>query len=252
MSRFAGRIAIVTGGASGQGAAACRLFAAEGAQVIVADWNQEGAEKLAAEIGGTAIRTDVSKETDVRAMIAAANERFGRLDILFNNAGVGYSESNHFKMASIVDTPDEAWDRILAINLKGCAMGCKHAIPLMVRGGGGAIINNSSIMGIAAVSGADAYSAAKGGIVALTRVLAVDWIKHGVRINCVCPGPVATAMTAPLLQNEEGRKAVIGLSPIGRVAEAEEVARVVAFLASDEASFVNGVIMPVDGGWAAV
>ncbi len=252
MDRFAGRIAIVTGGASGQGAAACRIFAAEGAHVIIADWNGEGAEALAAEIGGVAIRTDVSKEADVRAMVALAEERFGRLDILFNNAGVGYSESGRFKMASIVDTPEDAWDQILAINLKGCAMGCKHAIPLMVRGGGGSIINNSSIMGIAAVSGADAYSAAKGGIVALTRVLAVDWIKHGVRVNCVCPGPIATGMTAPLLETEEGRKSVIGLAPIGRVAEADEVARVVAFLASDDASFVNGVIMPVDGGWAAI
>lgn len=247
-----GKVVIVTGGASGQGASACRLFAAEGARVIVADWNGPGAETVAGEIGGLAITVDVSREADVKAMVALAQERFGRLDVLFNNAGVGHSESARFKMASVVDTPEEDWDRILAINLKGCAMGCKHAIPLMVRGGGGAIVNNASIMGIAAVSGADAYSAAKGGIVALTKVLAVDWIRHGIRVNCICPGPIDTGMTAPLLQTAEGRRSVIGLSPADRVGSADEVARVAVFLASDAASFVNGAIVPVDGGWSAL
>lgn len=252
MQRFGGKVVIVTGGASGMGEAACRLFAAEGAKVIVADWNGEGAERVAAEIGGIAIRTDVSREDDIIAMVGLAEARFGRLDVLFSNAGVGYSESARFKMAGIVDTPGDAWDQILAINLKGCAMACKHAIPLMVRGGGGAVVNNASIMGIAAVSGADAYTAAKGGIVSLTRVLAVDWIAKGIRVNCICPGPVETAMSGTLLQTEEGRRNVIGLAPIGRPASAEEVAKVAVFLASDDASFVNGVILPVDGGWSAI
>jgi len=252
MKRFEGKVAIITGGASGQGEAACRLFAAEGASVIVADWNGEGAERVAAETGGLAIRTDVSREADIVAMVDLARTRYGRLDVLFNNAGVGHSESARFKMANVVETPEDDWDRILAINLKGCSLGCKHAIPLMVESGGGAIVNNSSIMGIAAVSGADAYSAAKGGVVALTRVLAVDWIGKGIRVNCIAPGPVATAMTAPLLETEEGRRNVIGLSPANRVASAEEVAKVAVFLASDDASFVNGVILPVDGGWAAL
>ena len=155
-------------------------------------------------------------------------------------------------MASIVETPGDDWDNILAINLKGCAMGCKHAIPLMVRGGGGSIVNNASIMGIAGVTGADAYSAAKGGMISLTRVLAVEWIEKGIRVNCICPGPVATGMTAEMMETEEGRRNVIGLSPANRVATSEEVARVAVFLASDDASFVNGVILPVDGGWAAL
>ncbi|MEQ8701523.1 MAG: SDR family oxidoreductase [Bauldia litoralis] len=251
MKRFEGKVVIVTGGASGQGEAACRLFAAEGASVVVADWNADGATRLADEIGGVALRVDVSREDDVVAMIALAETRFGRLDVLFNNAGVGHSESARFKMASIVETPGEDWDNILAINLKGCAMGCKHAIPLMVRGGGGAIVNNASIMGIAGVPGADAYSAAKGGMISLTRVLAVEWVGKGVRVNCICPGPVATGMTAPMMETEEGRREVIGLSPAGRVATSEEVAKVAVFLASDDTSFVNGVILPVDGGWAA-
>jgi NAD(P)-dependent dehydrogenase (short-subunit alcohol dehydrogenase family) len=252
MKRFEGKVVIITGGASGQGEAACRLFAAEGASVIVADWNGEGAERVAAETGGLAIRTDVSREADILAMVNLARTRYGRLDVLFNNAGVGHSESARFKMANVVETPGDDWDRILAINLKGCFMGCKHAIPLMVESGGGAIVNNSSIMGIAAVSGADAYSAAKGGVVSLTRVLAVDWIGKGIRVNCIAPGPVATGMTAPLLETEEGRRNVIGLSPANRVASAEEVAKVAVFLASDDASFVNGVVLPVDGGWAAL
>ncbi|MCB1495641.1 MAG: SDR family oxidoreductase [Bauldia sp.] len=252
MNRFEGKVAIVTGGASGQGEAACRLFAAEGASVIVADWNGEGAERVATEVGGLAIRTDVSREADIIAMISLAETRFGRLDVLFNNAGVGHSETARFKMASIVETPGEDWDNILAINLKGCAMGCKHAIPLMVRGGGGSIVNNASIMGIAGVTGADAYSAAKGGMISLTRVLAVEWIEKGIRVNCICPGPVATGMTAEMMETEEGRRNVIGLSPANRVATSEEVARVAVFLASDDASFVNGVILPVDGGWAAL
>jgi len=252
MNRFEGKVAIVTGGASGQGEAACRLLAAEGAKVIVADWNEEGARRVAEEVGGLSIRTDVSREDDIIAMVALAETSFGRLDVLFNNAGVGHSETGRFKMASIVETPGDAWDQILAINLKGCAMGCKHAIPLMVKSGGGSIINNSSIMGIAAVPGADAYSAAKGGIVSLTRILAVDWIAKGIRVNCICPGPVATGMTAPMMDTEEGRRSLIGLSPINRIASAEEVAKVAVFLASDDASYVNGVILPVDGGWSAI
>lgn len=252
MQRFQSKVAIVTGGASGQGEAACRLLAAEGAAVVVADWNGEGAERVAAEIGGVAIRTDVSSEADVAAMVKLAETRFGRLDVLFNNAGVGYSESGRFKMASIVETPGEAWDKILDINLKGCAMGCKHAIPLMLRNGGGSIINNSSIMGIAGLSGADAYTAAKGGIISLTRVLAVDWAAKGIRVNCICPGSIATAMNEPLTRTEEGLKSVIGPTPAGRMGRSEEIATVVAFLASDDASYVTGVILPVDGGWSAL
>jgi NAD(P)-dependent dehydrogenase (short-subunit alcohol dehydrogenase family) len=177
--RLNGKVAVITGAAGGQGQAAARLFAEEGARLVVTDIDEEGVEKTAEEIrdaGGEAIalRTDVSREKDVAEMIRAAVDEFGTIDVLFNNAGVGYSAADRLTMASVVDTPEEDWDAILAINLKGAAMGCKHAISVMVENGGGAIVNNASINALVALSGADAYTAAKGGIVALSRVLAVD------------------------------------------------------------------------------
>jgi NAD(P)-dependent dehydrogenase (short-subunit alcohol dehydrogenase family) len=254
--RFEGKVALITGAASGQGRAAALLFAEEGARVVVSDVNGDGAEEVAGEIkssGGeaVAVATDVSREVEVKAMIEAAIEAFGRLDILFNNAGVGYSAADRFTMASVVETPEEDWDAVLAINLKGVAMGCKHAIPVMERQGGGAIVNNASINALVGLSGADAYTAAKGGVVSLTRVLAVDWGPKGIRVNCMCPGGVDTPMIAPAIADE----AVLGFmresTPLGRLARPEETARVALFLASEEASYLNGAVFPVDGGWTA-
>jgi len=193
----------------------------------------------------------VSREKDVAEMIRAAVDEFGTLDVLFNNAGVGYSAADRLTMASVVDTPEEDWDTILAINLKGAAMGCKHAIPVMVENGSGAIVNNASINALVALSGADAYTAAKGGIVALTRVLAVDWVAKGVRVNCICPGGVDTPMIAPAIADEQVLGFTQESTPLGRLARPEEIARVALFLASDEASYMNGAIVPVDGGWTA-
>lgn len=254
--RLAGKVAVITGAASGQGRAAARLFAEEGARVVVSDVNGEGAEEVADEIrdsGGeaVAVATDVSREAEVKAMIGAATETFGRLDVLFNNAGVGYSAADRITMASVVETPEEDWDAVLAINLKGAAMGCKHAIPVMERGGGGAIVNNASINALVGLSGADAYTAAKGGIVALTRVLAVDWGPKGIRVNCICPGGVDTPMIAPAIADEAVASFMRESTPLGRLARPEETARVALFLASDEASYLNGAIVPVDGGWTA-
>lgn len=254
--RLDGKVAVITGAAGGQGQAAARLFAEEGARLVMTDIDEEGAEKTAEEIrdaGGEAIslKTDVSREKDVAEMIRAAVDEFGALDVLFNNAGVGYSAADRLTMASVVDTPEEDWDTILAINLKGVAMGCKHAIPVMVENGGGAIVNNASINALVALSGADAYTAAKGGIVALTRVLAVDWGPSGVRVNCICPGGVDTAMIAPAVADAEVLGFMRESTPLGRLARPEEIARVALFLASDEASFMNGAIVPVDGGWTA-
>jgi NAD(P)-dependent dehydrogenase (short-subunit alcohol dehydrogenase family) len=254
--RFEGKVALITGAASGQGRAAALLFAEEGARVVVSDVNGDGAEEVAREIkdsGGeaVAVATDVSREVEVKAMIEAAIEAFGRLDVLFNNAGVGYSAADRFTMASVVETPEEDWDAVLAINLKGVAMGCKHAIPVMERQGGGAIVNNASINALVGLSGADAYTAAKGGVVSLTRVLAVDWGPKGIRVNCMCPGGVDTPMIAPAIADE----AVLGFmresTPLGRLARPEETARVALFLASEEASYLNGAVFPVDGGWTA-
>jgi NAD(P)-dependent dehydrogenase (short-subunit alcohol dehydrogenase family) len=250
--RFSDRVVVVTGGASGQGEAACRLFAAEGARVVAADLNYEGAARVATEIGGLPFAVDVAKEREVAAMIEFACDHYGRIDVLFNNAGVGHSATGRFRMASIVDTPEDAWDAILDINLKGQAMGCKHAIPRMVAGGGGAIINNASIMGIAGVPGADAYTAAKGGVVSLTRVLAVDWASRGIRVNCICPGTIATPMVGNLLESEEGRTRLSESTPMKRIGGSDEIARVAVFLASSDASYINGAILPVDGGWSAL
>lgn len=247
--RFQDKVVIVTGGASGQGAAACRLFSFEGAKVVVADWNREGAEAVAREIGGKALCVDISREKEVATMIAEAHNAFGRIDVLLNNAAVGFSESARFPMKSVVDTSEETWDAILAINLKGAAMACKHVIPIMAAQGKGAIINVSSINALVAMPGADAYTAAKGGLVSLTRVLANDWAAKGIRVNCICPGGVDT----PMVQGSAPPEAIAGHMrkncPIGRLAQPEEIARVAAFVASDEASYLTGVIIPVDGGW---
>ena len=254
--RLEGKVAVITGAASGQGRAAARLFAKEGARVVVADLNDEGAQEVVRDItdsGGEAAtaRVDVSREAEVEDMIRQAVEEFGRLDVLFNNAGVGYSASDRMKMASVVETPEKDWDAILAINLKGVAMGCKHAIPIMEEQGGGAIVNNASINALVGLPGADAYTAAKGGIVSLTRVLAVDWGPKNIRINCICPGGVETPMIAPVLSDEQVLSLMRESTPLGRLARPEEIAQVALFLASDEASYLNGAIIPVDGGWTA-
>jgi meso-butanediol dehydrogenase / (S,S)-butanediol dehydrogenase / diacetyl reductase len=249
--RFQGKAVLVTGGASGQGREACRLFAAEGAKVVVADWDGPGAEVVAAELGGAAFTVDVAREREVKALVEFTNRTYGGPDVLFCNAGVGFSATGRFKMASVVDTPEEAWDGILAINLKGVAMCCKHAIPLMVQHGGGAIVNNASINAIVGTTGADAYTASKGGIVALTRVLALDWGRKNIRVNCICPGPVETPMIGELLKEPSFRGHFESICPMGRVGRADEVARVAVFLASGDASFINGAIIPVDGGIAA-
>ncbi|HTH99913.1 MAG TPA: SDR family NAD(P)-dependent oxidoreductase [Acidisoma sp.] len=249
--KLSGMVAVVTGGASGQGEASCRLFAAEGAHVVVADWNGEGAARVASEIGGVPFTVDVAQEEQVAAMVDFACRTYGKLDVLFNNAGVGYSSTGRFKMASIVETPGDAWDAILAINLKGQAMGCKYAIPRMLEGGGGAIINNASIMAIAGIPGADAYTAAKGGVIALTRTLAVDWASRGIRVNCICPGTIETPMVGAIT-TEEDRARLGADTPMKRVGQAQEIAHAALYLASSDSSYVNGVILPVDGGWSAL
>jgi NAD(P)-dependent dehydrogenase (short-subunit alcohol dehydrogenase family) len=249
--KLSGKVVVVTGGASGQGEASCRLFAAEGAKVVVADWNSAGAARVADDLGAAAFTVDVSQEDQVAAMIDFACQRFGKLDVLFNNAGVGYSSSARFKMASIVETPGDAWDAILGINLKGQAMGCKYAIPRMLEAGGGAIINNASIMAIAGVPGADAYTAAKGGVIALTRTLAVEWASQGIRVNCICPGTIETPMVGAITSDAE-RTRLGDSTPMKRVGQADEIARAALFLASSDSSYVTGVMLPVDGGWSAL
>ncbi|MFE4952475.1 SDR family NAD(P)-dependent oxidoreductase [Leifsonia sp. NPDC056665] len=253
---FAQRVVIITGGASGVGRAAAQLYAAAGAKVVIADWDEDSAITAAAELtdaGRTAlpVQMDISDVESVDRAVVGIVAAFGRIDVLFNNAGIGPSAAARYPMENVVDTPAHAWDEILAINLTGPALVSRAAIPHMVRGGGGSIVNNASINALVAVHGADAYSASKGGLVTLTRAMAVEWARQGIRTNCICPGPINTPMNAPYLADLVRRTEMEAAIPLGRVARPEEIAEVAVFLSSDAASYVNGAIIPVDGGWTA-
>ena len=252
--RLRDRIAIITGGASGQGRAASILFAREGARVVVADINQAGAEETADLVrtsGGEAIavRADVASHADVEAMVALAIERFGAVHVLYNNAATG--EGPDTVGGDILGFTEADWDRVVDVSLKSVFLGCRAALPHMRRVGGGSIINIASINALVGVANADHYTAAKGGVVSLTRVLAVRYARHGIRVNCICPGAVDTPMIAPALATEQGRAYIRRWVPLGRPARPEEIALVGLFLASDEASYVTGAILPVDGGVTA-
>ena len=243
MTRFEGRVAIVTGGASGIGAATARLMARDGARVVVADLNGDLAWALAAEIGGTAHPLDVSDRAAVEALVAATVAAHGRLDILVNNAGIG----------SFGRTPDmdpAAWERVIAIDLHAVFYACRAALPALIAAKG-AIVNTASISGLAGDYGFGAYAAAKAGLINYTRTLALDHARDGVRANALCPGLIDTPLTA-------GAAAVPGLRerwhdtvPMGRAGTAEEMAAAIAFLASDDASYVTGAVLVADGGMTA-
>lgn len=242
------KVAIVTGGASGIGRAAAALFAREGANVVVADYEPTGGQdtvKMIQGEGGEAffVETDVSRPEDVQRMVNETVKTYGRLDILFNNAGVG-------ETAKATEASLEHWERVLAINLRGVFLGCKYAIPEMIRNGGGSIINNASILAEVGFSEATAYAASKHGIAGLTQTIAIDYAAQGIRANTVCPGFIRTPMVMKGL-DEETRGYIAGLHPLGRMGEPEEVAEAVLFLASDRSSFVTGTCLFVDGGYTA-
>jgi meso-butanediol dehydrogenase/(S,S)-butanediol dehydrogenase/diacetyl reductase len=245
--RFSGKAAIVTGGASGIGAATARRLHSEGASVLIADVNGAMGEPLAEELGdGRASyrHVDVSLWDDVQAMVDGAVSAFGRLDILFNNAGIG----------SFAATPDLSvaeWRRVIDIDLSGVFYGCRAAIPVMKAQGGGAIINTASASGLAGDYSFAAYNAAKGGVVNYTRAAGIDHAREGVRINAVCPGPVDTPIISGIDAWPGVRDAWNERVPMGRFARPEEIAGVVAFLASDDASYITGAIIAVDGGLTA-
>ncbi|HSI18459.1 MAG TPA: SDR family NAD(P)-dependent oxidoreductase [Sphingomonas sp.] len=247
-ARFAGKVVLVTGGASGIGLAAARAFAAEGASVVLADRDAAGAEAGAAAIragGGTAlgVAADVADFDACTAMVARAVEAFGGLHIAFNNAGIPSVIGGDFE-----DVAPAEWERLIATNLGGVFYSMKAEVPAMRAAGGTAIVNTASVASLVAAPGMAAYVASKHGVAGLTKAASLDLIRHGIRVNAICPGFVDTPMLAGAMASPEARAGIAAAVPIGRVADAEEVARTVLFLASDEASYMVGALLSVDGG----
>ena len=246
--RLANKVALITGAASGIGKASCLRFAQEGAKIVCVDLKP--ADETVDEIrkaGGeaSAIAADVSKAKDSEAMVAFAEKTYGKLDIAFNNAGVF-----HPKDDSVTNTDEEIWDFVIDVNLKGVFLGCKYEIPAMLRNGGGSIINTASFVAILGAAAPQiAYTASKGGVLAMTRELGVQFAREGIRVNALCPGPVATPLLMELFAKDPQRAARrLVHVPMGRFAEPEEIAATVAFLASDDASFITASTFLVDGG----
>ena len=247
--RLRGKVALITGAGSGIGRQTALLFAREGARVTVADIDAEAAATTVtaiAEAGGEAdaVRADVARAEDCAHMVEAAEQRWGRLDVLFNNAGI-----SHIDDGDAMQTDEDVWDLTVAVNLKGVFLGCKYGIPALQRAGGGAIINTASFVALlGAATPQIAYAASKGGVLALSRELAAVHARERIRVNALCPGPLRTELLMKYLDTEEKRQRRLVHIPIGRFGEAEEIAQAVLFLASDESSFVTGASFVVDGG----
>ncbi len=250
--RLEGKVAVITGGAGGIGRETALLFAGEGARVVVADVNQTGGRETEALVrgrGGQArfVCADVSRSADCEAMIAAAEQSFGRLDVLFNNAGIMHPRDD-----DAVATDEEIWDLTMSVNLKGVYLGCKHGIPALRRAGGGSVINTASFVALlGAATPQLAYTASKGGVLAMTRELAVVHAREGIRVNALCPGPLRTEMLMSFLDTEEKRRRRLVHVPMGRFGEAREMAQAALWLACEESSYVTGTTFLVDGGITA-
>lgn len=245
-----GKIALVTGGASGIGRNVAEYYARDGAKLVVSDVDQKEGEETVSRIkgaGGQAVfvEADVSKPSDCERMVSAAVDEYGQLDIAFNNAGIG-GEQN-----PTADYSLEGWEKVISINLSGVFYCMKYEIPAMLESGGGAIVNTSSILGQVGFRGSPAYVSAKHGVVGLTKTAALEYGQQNVRVNAVGPAFIKTPMISELEEDQEAFQGLVGMHPIGRIGESEEVAELVSWLSSDKASFVTGSYYPVDGGYLA-
>ncbi len=252
MGRLDNKVALITGGASGIGAAASELFAKEGAKVLIADRDLDKALDLAKSIDSqgyvaSAVSVDVSDESSVAKMVAVAKESYGSLNVLFTCAGVFPGDDG-----GVLDTPLSTWDFVQSINLKGLWLSCRAAIPVMLEAGGGSIVNVASFVSFMGAATAQvAYTASKGGVLALSREMAVEYARKNIRVNAICPGPIETPLLKELLSDPERRNRRLVHIPIGRFGKSEEIAKAALFLASDDASFVTGASLLVDGGITA-
>jgi len=251
--RLNGKIAIITGGTSGIGLAVAKLFAKEGAKVVLAARNEAAGTKAVDEVaqgGGEVIfvSCDVTKAADCQEVVRVAMQKFGKVDLLFNNSGI------IFRNKDVVETSEEEWESSIGVMLTGTYLMSRFVIPEMAKSGGGSIINNSSIYGLIGGKGVAAYCAAKGGVTNLTRAMAIDHASQNIRVNCICPGSVETPLLRQEMEEcgglEKMRPVFAAQHPLNRIASAEEVANTVLFLASDESSYVTGVALSVDGGRA--
>jgi cyclopentanol dehydrogenase len=255
MPRLEGKVALISGGARGQGAVEARMFAQEGAKVVIGDILDAEGEQVEAEInegGGECVyvRLDVTSETDWQQAVDTAASRFGKLDVLVNNAGIGSPRGPDGQRVLIENLTEDQWDRTLDVNAKGVFLGTKAAISEMRKAGGGSIINISSVAGL--VGGTtSAYGASKGAVRLFTKATAIQYAREGIRANSVHPGVIITAMTESMLADEEGRETNLARHPIGRLGVPEDVAYGVLFLASDESSFMTGSELVIDGGLTA-
>lgn len=242
--KLEGKVAVITGAASGIGAATARRFAQEGARLVLSDVDEQGGAALAKELGALFMRVDVTEPAQVDGLMQHAVDRHGALHVVFNNAGIG-------AYGKAPDLDIEIWKRVLDVDLSAVFYGCKFAIPHLRRAGGGAIVNTASISGLFGDYGLLPYNAAKGGVVNMTRAVAIDHARENIRVNCVCPGPIDTPLIQPLLAAPGAIDEYRKLVPMARLGRPDEVAAAVTFLASDDASYVTGTALVIDGGVTA-